>query len=79
MANRKPVIGDAVRDRLPLWAHCEACGHTALLEAAAVAGKVGYDTTIVGLRGRLRCRECGSRKVDVRIKYPSPDIVTRHH
>lgn len=74
----KVVLGDAVRDRRLLWAHCEACGHQSELDPAALAARLGYDFPIPDLRRRMRCSACQGRQVDVRVRYPSPGVVAQH-
>ena len=72
------MIGDAVRDRAPLWAFCETCGHSAHVEPAVLADRLGYDFPVPQLRRRLRCGRCGGRSVDVRVRYPGPGVVSNH-
>jgi hypothetical protein len=55
------LVGDAVRDRVPLWASCKGCGHRAKLDPAALARRVGYDAALPDLRRRLACTRCGAR------------------
>jgi hypothetical protein len=72
------VLGDAVRDRRPLWVFCEVCCHNAEVDPAALARRLGYDYPIPDLKARMRCSRCGSRQVDVRVKHASPGVVARH-
>lgn len=42
-------------------AHCQACGHKAVIpNAALVRGQPGY-TRLTSLQRRLRCRRCGAK------------------
>ena len=76
--HRAVVLGDAVRDGRPLWIFCEACAHNVERNPAELARRVGYDCPVPELKHRLRCSRCGSRRVDVRVRYASPGVVTRH-
>ena len=75
---RAVVLGDAVRDGHPLWVFCEACCHSATVDPARVAARVGYDCPVPELKRRMRCSQCGSRQVDVRVKYEGPGVVAHH-
>jgi hypothetical protein len=42
-------------------AHCQACGHKAIIpNAALLQGRPGY-TRVTSLQHRLRCRRCGAK------------------
>ncbi len=72
------MLGDAVRDRRPLWVFCEACSHGAEIDPAGLAKKLGYDCPVPELKRRMRCSRCGGRQVDVRVKYDGPGVVAHH-
>jgi DNA-directed RNA polymerase subunit RPC12/RpoP len=75
---RPAVLGDVVRDQAALAVACEACGHHATLDPARLASRVGYDCAVPALRTRLRCSHCGSRRIDVQVRYAGPGVVSRH-
>ncbi len=77
-AGRRVVLGDAVRDGLPLWAYCERCGHNALVDPADLAKTLGYDFPVPELKRRMVCSGCDGRTVEVRVKYAGPGVVARH-
>ncbi len=45
--------------------YCGGCGHSAAVDL----DRVEPDLTVPELRRRLRCAECGSREVEIRIAY----------
>jgi hypothetical protein len=61
------LVGDIIRQRLPLWATCRACGHRARLDPGRVADRVGYDMPVPSLPPKMRCTRCGTRRAEVRV------------
>jgi hypothetical protein len=55
------LVGDVVRDRLPLWVTCKGCEHRARLDPAKVAERLGYDMPLPDLRRKFKCTRCGAR------------------
>jgi transcription elongation factor Elf1 len=56
------TLANAAENRLRLLVSCEACGHRAEFDPAALAAQLGEDFPVPGLRTRFRCSKCGSRK-----------------
>jgi hypothetical protein len=65
--NGAVLLGDAVRDRRPLWAACRGCGRRVRLDPAVVAQRTGYDMPVPALATKLRCLRCGNRQAEVRL------------
>jgi len=63
------LVGDVVRQRVPLWATCGGCGHRARVDPGQVADRVGYDMPVPSLAPKMRCRYCGERRAQVTVGY----------
>jgi len=67
------LVGDIVRQRVPLWATCRGCGHRAQVDPGQVADRVGYDMPVPSLAAKMRCTYCGGRKAQLTVGYnPAP-------
>ena len=55
----------AMPGRAVLHVECKDCGHDAALEESALGKREWSPET----KARLRCRECGSRRVDARMVW----------
>jgi hypothetical protein len=53
-----------------IWLRCEACRHTAVILPQILAKLVGYDCTLLALRQRMMCRECGEKRVRISAHTP---------
>lgn len=58
-------VGDFEPAKFTIYAHCGDCGHGAPVDPE----KVGQEVEIRTLPARLRCAECGSRAVEIKIAY----------
>ncbi len=56
-----------------LYAVCIPCGRMELLAIENLISRLGGTSTVSDVRARLRCRECGERRADVRVIYVGPD------
>ena len=56
-----------------LYAVCIPCGRMELLAIEHLIRQLGGAATVSDVRARLRCRECGERRADVRVIYVGPD------
>lgn len=56
-----------------IYAVCIPCGRMELLAIEALISQLGGASTVSDVRARLRCRECGERRADVRVIYVGPD------
>lgn len=59
-------------DKFRVYALCVPCGRMEALDLAALAAAGGGSMTVAELRGRVRCRACGTRTRDIRIVYVGP-------
>jgi len=65
------LIGDVIRQRVPLWVTCRACGRRVRMDPGKVADRVGYDVPVPSLVPKMRCTRCGGRNADVAVgHYP---------
>jgi len=68
-ATKAPIIvdsiGAAIRHHYAIAAHCSACRHMAPLDLSTLAARLGNGHGILAadLTPRLRCSNCGGRKV----------------
>ena len=74
---RPAVLGDLVRDKAGLAIACEACSRHVALDPATLARRLGYDCSVPSLRARLLCSRCGSRSIDVQVRYAGPGVISR--
>jgi hypothetical protein len=59
---------------VPVWAVCQNCDHSRLLDAADLLAMVKPNTTQVAeLEGRLRCRACQGKSCELRAATPVPE------
>jgi hypothetical protein len=63
-------LGDAMARREVIWLRCDACRHTAVILPQILAQLAGYDCTFPALRRRLKCRQCGNKRVQVEAHVP---------
>lgn len=56
-----------------IYAVCIPCGRMQLLAIEHLISQLGGESTVSDVRARLRCRECGERRPDVRVIYVGPD------
>ena len=59
------TLGDLLVKQEYLWLRCEGCRHVAVLHPGVMAKVVGYDTKLSALRRRLKCTECGAKRVRI--------------
>ena len=65
------LVGDAIRQRVPLWVTCRACGRRVRVDPGKIADRVGYDVPVPSLSPKMRCTRCGGRSADVAVgHYP---------
>ncbi len=55
-----------------IYAVCIPCGRMELLAIENLISRLGETSTVSDVRARLRCRECGERRADVRVIYVGP-------
>jgi hypothetical protein len=51
-------------------AYCGKCKHAVHLSLVKLRAKLGDDFPVMNVRGRLRCRLCGSRRIIVTFLRP---------
>ena len=66
------LVGDVVRQRVPLWATCGGCGHRARVDPGQVADRVGYDVPLPSLALKMRCTRCGGHRATLSTGYNPP-------
>jgi len=65
---RLQTTGDLMRHGIPLSVRCKACGHEATLRGLAldqVCKARDWDRDLISVRRRLKCGQCGSRRVEM--------------
>jgi len=65
---RLHTTGDLVRHGIPLTVRCRACGHEAALRGMMLdrlCKERDWDRDLPSVRRRLRCGQCGARKVEM--------------
>ena len=65
MENPANRLADFPADQFTIWAFCDACSHSAMLDRRRIPARV----TVQGLGARLRCSACGHRGGSIRIVY----------
>lgn len=68
-AIRADTLSHFPPDRFSISVHCE-CGHSGDLDTSALSPDLSLDE----LQRRLRCRECGSRDIQMRISWSAADL-----
>ena len=59
---------------VPVWAVCQSCSHSNLLEASNLLLLTKQGTTDLSVfASRMRCRACGSKACDLRGATPVPE------
>ncbi len=71
-------LGDLERAAVAVFAWCNRCGHSAILEAGPLAAKLGPALPVPELGAALRCSGSGSKDVATRPHWPGLGQVTRH-
>jgi hypothetical protein len=61
-------LGDLVAHRKSLTLFCSACLHWSSVDPASLARRVGYDRTLSEVMDRAKCRKCGGRQVQVKVR-----------
>ena len=56
-----------------IYAVCIPCGRMESLAIENLISQLGGASTVSDVRARLRCRECGERRADVRVIYVGPE------
>lgn len=54
-------VGDLIRFRKSLVVLCSGCQRSHTVDLGALADRVGYDVTLMGLKPRAKCERCGAR------------------
>jgi hypothetical protein len=63
-------------DCFRLYGVCIPCGRMEQLDLEALIGLLGGDATVTDVRSRLRCRQCGVRRSDLRVVYVGRDALS---
>jgi hypothetical protein len=63
-------LGDAMVLGHHIWIRCASCSHSAVILPAVLAKPVGYDFRLGKLARRMKCQQCGERRVRVRAVEP---------
>ena len=66
------LVGDIVRQRVPLWATCRGGGHRARVDPGRVADRLGYDVPLPSLAPKTRCARCGGHKAALSVGHDNP-------
>jgi len=64
------TLGDAMVLGHHVWIRCAGCSHSAVILPAVLAQLVGYDFPLARLTRRMKCRQCGEKRVRVRAVEP---------
>jgi hypothetical protein len=63
-------LGDAMVLGHHIWIRCAGCSHSAVILPAVMAQLVGYDFPLGKLARRMKCQQCGEKRVRVRAVEP---------
>jgi hypothetical protein len=66
-------LGDAMVMRQHIWLRCETSRHVAVILPEVLAQAVGYDCRLAGKAGlsrRMKCVQCGSKRVRIWAAQP---------
>ena len=70
------TLSDLVRDSKLLWVFCRDCGHERDMDPANVP--LPADTPVPDVGKRMKCSECGSRKISTMPElYPGGIVAMR--
>ena len=64
------TLGDAMVLGHHIWIRCASCSHSAVILPAVLAKPVGYDFRLGKLARRMKCQQCGEKRVRVRAVEP---------
>jgi hypothetical protein len=64
------TLGDAMVLGHHVWIRCAGCSHSAVILPAVLAKLVGYDCPLDKLARRMKCQQCGEKRVRVRAVEP---------
>lgn len=67
---RTDTLGDLLAEGIGPWAWCNDCCRSGVLDVVALAVAHGESTRTKALADKLRCRHCGSRDSELRMKWP---------
>lgn len=76
MASVNATLGECITHRYGIRAACTECGHVRELDLEALAAKLGRDHGALrdDLAPKLRCTECGSKRIA--LTTLAPDVPT---
>ena len=75
---RPATLGDMATQGIDIWCWCNGCCHHAVLETAALIGRLGRDQGAPGIADHAYCGRCGSRAVETRPHWPTVGVVAQH-
>lgn len=55
-----------------VYAVCAPCGRMEPVDLPSAVERLGEESTVTGLRERVRCQHCGQRTQDIRVVYVGP-------
>lgn len=59
-----------------LYGVCIPCGRMEPLDLEGLIATLGGEATVTDVRHRLRCRQCGVRRPDLRVVYVGKDALS---